>query len=68
MNPQTMTPKVVKVMPYPNTLAVTQRLRDLGALYRKQDEQTGLPLYKTAAGVVLRVRGTSIEVLANCVC
>jgi hypothetical protein len=66
MNPTT--PKVVKVMQFADQLSAAQKLRDLGAMYRKQDEDTRLPLYKTSAGVVLRVRGTSIEVLSNCVC
>jgi hypothetical protein len=44
-------------------------LAQLGAQYRRNDEFTGAPLYKTPAGVVLRLAGpTAVEVLSNCAC
>jgi hypothetical protein len=46
-----------------------QQLSHLGARYRGADPLTGRPLYKTAAGVVLRLAGeNTVEVLSNCVC
>ena len=44
-------------------------LRQLSAQYRKADPETGLRLYKTAAGVVIRERtAVQYEILANCAC
>ena len=41
----------------------------MNAQYRKADPDTGKPLYKTPAGIVLRAtNATQMEVLANCVC
>lgn len=45
------------------------KLNTLGARYVKADPDTGLRLYKTAAGLVLRERtAVQYEVLANCAC
>lgn len=44
-------------------------LAQLSAQYRRNDDVTGAPLYKTPAGVVLRLAGpTVVEVLSNCAC
>jgi hypothetical protein len=61
--------KVVQVLNLGSQPAVQQKLAALGARYRGNDPLTGAPLYKTAAGVVLRLAGsTSVEVLSNCAC
>ena len=61
--------KVLQVMKFRTAAEAQQKLMQLGARFRKQDESTGGLLYKTAAGVVLRVRQpTAVEVLSNCAC
>jgi hypothetical protein len=61
--------KVVQVLSLGSTAGVQQRLAQLGARYRGNDPLTGAALYKTAAGVVLRLAGpSSVEVLSNCAC
>ena len=61
--------KVVQVLNLGSQPAVQQKLVALGARYRGIDPLTGGALYKTAAGVVLRLAGSaSVEVLSNCAC
>ena len=61
--------KVVQVLPFASPAAAQQKLAQLGARFRGVDPLTGRHLYKTAAGVVLRLAGpTSVEVLSNCAC
>ena len=61
--------KVVQVLNLGSQPAVQQKLTALGARLRGTDPLTGRPLYKTAAGVVLRLAGpTAVEVLSNCAC
>lgn len=60
---------VIQTLALRSPQEVEQKLRFLGARYRKPDNDTGAPLYKTAAGVVLRLANpTTLEVLSNCVC
>ena len=60
---------VTKTLYFNNHNDAANRLRTLGARYVKADPDTGLRLYKTAAGLVLRERtAVQYEVLANCVC
>lgn len=47
---------------------VMQYVSRIGARYRKIDEYTGLPLYKNAAGIVVRVNGANAEIMVNCTC
>lgn len=62
-------PTVVQTLTFQNQSEAATRLKALGARFRKVDEETGLPLYKTAAGLVLREKsGLQYEVMANCVC
>jgi hypothetical protein len=62
-------PKVIKTMQFPTPTAAKQYLAQMGAQYRKIDELTGKPLYKTPAGIVFRPSSPqALEVLANCVC
>ena len=62
-------PQVLQVMKFKTPAETQQRLQQLGARFRRIDDETGGHLFKTAAGVVLRVRQpTSVEVLSNCVC
>jgi len=64
-----MKPTVLQTRTFPTPTAATQWLQSLSASYRRQDEETGAPLYKAASGVVLRLAApTRIEVLSNCVC
>lgn len=61
--------KVIQQLKLGSEQAVNQKLTQLAAKYRKVDPDTGLPLFKNPAGVVLRVRRDhTIEVLSNCVC
>jgi hypothetical protein len=61
--------KVINVIPHGSEREAQQRLTQLAARFRKMDPETGLPLFKNPAGVVLRVRRDhAIEVLSNCVC
>jgi hypothetical protein len=60
---------VTQVLNFRTNDEASNRLRSLGARYVKADPDTGLRLYKTAAGVVLRERtAVQYEVLANCAC
>ncbi len=62
-------PTVLQTKQFPSTAAAQQWLSQLQARYRRPDDVTGAPLYKTPAGVVLRVASpTTVEVLSNCVC
>lgn len=62
-------PTVTTTLQFPTEAQRDARFRQLGAQFRKIDEETGKPLYKTAAGLVLRVKDPyNVEVLANCVC
>lgn len=62
-------PTVVQTLTFRTTAEADNRLRTLGARYVKPCPDTGMPLYKTAAGVVLRQRSAlQYEVLANCAC
>lgn len=62
-------PTVTSVLRFPTPTAREQRFQQLAARYVKPDPDTGQPLYKTAAGLVLRVKDPyNVEVLANCVC
>ena len=66
---KTMKPTVTTVLKFSTEAQRSYRFRQLGARYVKQDDETGRPLYKTAAGLVLRVKDPyNVEVLANCVC
>lgn len=66
---KTMKPTVTTVLRFNSAADRDSRFRQLGARYVKADTDTNLPLYKTAAGLVLRVRDpNTVEVLANCVC
>lgn len=60
---------VTKTLYFSTHTEASERLRSLGARYVKADPDTGLRLYKTAAGLVLRERtAVQYEVLANCAC
>lgn len=63
-------PKVVQRIPFPDKRKAEAYLYQLGARYRKIDEYTGLPLWKTNANVVFRVGadGKTLEILSNCTC
>ena len=62
-------PTVTTVLKFNTPVEQQNRFAQLGARFRKIDEETGKPLYKTAAGLVLRVKDPyNVEVLANCVC
>jgi hypothetical protein len=61
--------KVVQVLNLGTPANLQQKLAQLGARYRGTDPVTGAALYKTAAGVVLRLAGSaSVDVLSNCAC
>jgi hypothetical protein len=63
------TPTVVKTFNFATNDQASTWLRGLNARYVKADPDTGLRLYKTAAGVVIRERtAVQYEVLANCAC
>lgn len=65
----THAPTVIQTRTFPTPAAATAWVSSLGAQYRRPDEKTGAPLYKTAAGVVLRLAAPmTVEVLSNCVC
>lgn len=56
-------------MKFKTSQEAQQKLMQLGARFRMRDTATGGLLYKTPAGVVLRVRQPdAVEVLSNCVC
>lgn len=60
---------VTKVLLFNTSAEAGNKLRTLGARYVKACPDTGLRLYKTAAGLVLRERtAVQYEVLANCAC
>ncbi len=62
-------PTVVQTLSFPTPTAADARLKALAARFVKTDPDTGRPLYKTAAGIVLRQQSAlAYEVLANCVC
>lgn len=62
-------PTVTTVLTFNSPAEMQARFKQLGARFRKIDPDTGLQLYKTAAGLVLRPRDQyNVEVLANCVC
>jgi hypothetical protein len=62
-------PKVLQTMKFKTSQEAQQKLMQLGARFRMRDTATGGLLYKTPAGVVLRVRQPdAVEVLSNCVC
>jgi hypothetical protein len=64
-----MVPKVVQTRPFGSQAEALGWIQSLGGVFRKNDPVTGAPLYKTAAGVVLRLASaTQVEVLSNCVC
>jgi hypothetical protein len=66
---KTTKPTVTSVLKFQTEAARSDKFRQLGARYVKPDDDTGHPLYKTAAGLVLRVKDPyNVEVLANCVC
>lgn len=61
--------KVVSMLAATTPEEFQARLSQLGARFRGIDPMTGKHLYKTAAGVVLRLAdSTRAEVLSNCVC
>lgn len=60
---------VTKTLFFNTQAEATGKLRTLAARFVKSDPETGLRLYKTAAGLVLRERtAVQYEVLANCAC
>jgi hypothetical protein len=60
---------VTQTLYFQTQAEASNRLKTLGARYVKACPDTGLRLYKTAAGLVLRERtAVQYEVLANCVC
>jgi hypothetical protein len=62
-------PTVTTVLRFNNISEQQARFRALGARFVKIDPDTGLQLFKTAAGLVLRPRDPyNVEVLANCAC
>ena len=62
-------PTVVQTLSFRTASEASNRLAALAARYDKQDDETGLRLYKTAAGVVLREKSAvQYEVMANCAC
>jgi hypothetical protein len=62
-------PKVLQTMRFASEAERNRKLQQLAAQFRRTCEYTGLPLYKTASGVVLRLASaTSMDVLSNCVC
>ena len=65
----TQKPTVTTVLRFKTDAERANRFQQLGARFARQDTETGLPLYKTAAGLVLRMRDPyNVEVLANCAC
>lgn len=61
-------PTVIKTLTFINTSATRQYLAQMGAQFRKNDEQ-GRPLYKAASGIVFRPKDAkTLDVLTNCVC
>ena len=69
-----MIPRVLKTIPFEDRTTRDKYLRGLGATFRKMDTGagttgTGFALWKTSAGVVLRLdSNTSIAVMSNCTC
>lgn len=62
-------PTVTTVLKFTSPAEQQARFKQLGARFAKIDPDTGLQLYKTAAGLVLRPRDQyHVEVLANCAC
>lgn len=62
-------PTVTSVLKFKTPAEQQARFKTLGARFVKIDPDTGLQLYKTSAGLVLRPRDVhTVEVLANCVC
>lgn len=62
-------PTVIQTRQFPSPGAALKWISDLQGQYRKQDDLTNTPLYKTPAGVVLRLaKSTTVEVLSNCAC
>jgi hypothetical protein len=62
-------PTVTKTLYFNNHAEASAKLQMLAARFVKSDPDTGLRLYKTAAGLVLRERtAVQYEVLANCAC
>lgn len=62
-------PTVTTVLKFKTPAEQQAKFRQLGARFAKIDPDTGLQLYKTAAGLVLRPRDQyNVEVLANCAC
>jgi hypothetical protein len=62
-------PTVVQTLSFRTPAEASTQLRSFAARYVKQDDETGLRLYQTAAGVVLRERSAvQYEVMANCAC
>lgn len=62
-------PIVTQVLKFKTAAEAANRLQSLRAQYRKLCPDTGLRLYKTAAGVVMREKSAvEYEVLANCAC
>ena len=62
-------PTVTTTLQFPSDSHREARFRQLGARFVKIDPDTGKQLFKTSAGLVLRVKDPyNVEVLANCVC
>lgn len=62
-------PTVTSVLRFKTPAELMTRFNLLGARFVKLDPDTGLRLYKTSAGLVLRqIDGHNVEVLANCAC
>jgi hypothetical protein len=66
-----MSVKVVKSMKFPSAQAAESFLRQSKAAFRRHEEGTMAPLFKTPAGVVFRLTNSvqpQVDILANCVC
>jgi hypothetical protein len=66
-----MSVKVIKSMKFLNASQAETFLRQSKAAFRRYEEGTMAPLYKTPAGVVFRLTNSvqpQVDVLANCVC
>jgi len=66
-----MSVKVIKSMKFQNASQAETFLRQSKAAFRRHEEGTMAPLFKTPAGVVFRLTNSiqpQVDILANCVC
>jgi hypothetical protein len=62
--------KVLKTFNFKGPWEADQYLRSMGSSYVGKDLRTGAPVFKTAAGLHVRVSGNGsvAEVLSHCTC